>query len=129
MKKKSILILLIPLFFLMGCQTAQQKAQHQARLYSLETKARNGGLLTENEWLALIQPPDGWHCRPVDWLYGMLGRPDESFAGLDQFSTFIIYKNKCLDNFTGKPTDLCLSVSFSAIDSHSLYDAQRVRNR
>ena len=110
-----------------GCVSPQQRAEVQARLASLESKARGGELLTEREWYALIQPPNGWNNRSTDWLFSLIGRPDETVSGGRMGGTFLIYKDKCIDSYTGKPKDLCFQVDFGLLDD-DLYDARKVRN-
>lgn len=111
-----------------GCVSPQQKAEAQARLATLENKARSGELLTEQEWYALIQAPDGWNDRSTGWLFSLIGRPDETVSSERMGGTFLIYHNKCLDTYTAKPADLCFQTSFDLVDRH-LFDARKVRNQ
>lgn len=115
------------LFSTPGCVSPQQRAEAEARLAALETKARSGDLLTEREWAGLIQPQNGWNNRSIDWLFGLIGRPDDTLSGGRMGGTFAIYKDKCIDGYTGKPKDLCFHFNFEMVGA-DLYDARKVRN-
>jgi len=105
----------------------EQKLEKQAHLSTLQYQAKSGTLLAESDWQELIQCPDGYNNRSQEWLFNLIGRPDESISAGGYNGTYVIYKNKCLDAFTGKPGDLCFNLNFGMVDT-KLFDAQRVRN-
>jgi hypothetical protein len=112
-----------------GCVTMspEEIAARQEALRSLELKAKSGDLLTVREWNTLLR--GGSDNRTDKWLYALIGRPDETINDPDcRRGIFLIYKNKVLDDFTGKPTGLVVQYAYGYLDRF-LYSEEAVKRQ
>lgn len=99
------------------------RAQRQGEFDNLIAKARQGEALTVREWEQVIQP-NGMQNKSVEWLIGIVGRPDERIGS----EPFLVFKDRVIEPYTGKMIPLVVKASFGLVDDE-LYDYDALRNR
>lgn len=130
MKNLINLIALMALLASVGCAslTPEEIAAINSRKAAIEQKARNGEILTLGQWQDILRPTDGWTNKTTDWLFGLIGRPDETMKDptTSASSVFLFFEGKIIDDFTGKPDTLCVSTIGGLVGSR-VYDATLVK--